>query len=96
MGDSLIDIAAKKMVDHSTSIYDSHKERSAMRCEAGDAAALCDAVGRWIGEQHKKHGGGVTKRGLELQAIAKLCGDEIWKMRNLVKHPHTTNAEDGR
>lgn len=87
MSDTIIDEAAKKMAEHSMSVYDTGKERSALRCEAGDAAHLCDAVARWIGEQHRVRGGRISKRGQELQAIAKLCGDEIWKMRDLIKHP---------
>ena len=57
-----------------------------MRCALGDAAALCDAMARDIAAENRGRGGAgaVTKLGLELEAIAKRCGDAIWSMRDNV------------
>lgn len=85
MSESVIAAKAKRFVELSMNTYTSHSERAALRCSAGDASGLCDVISRWIGEQHRKKGGGITARGRELQAIAKLCGDEIWKMREMIR-----------
>ena len=69
--------------------YKTHGERAALRCALGDAAALCDGLAREIAAENTVRGAGrtVTKRGLALEAIAKRCGDAIWKMRESVTMP---------
>jgi hypothetical protein len=67
--------AADRVLEMGTRIYTSRAERAAMRGGMGDAAGLCDAIAR-------------AQSSKELEAVAKLCGDEIWKMRNRVQVPH--------
>jgi hypothetical protein len=71
--------------------YRTPGERAALRCALGDAAALCDGLARQIAAENRGRGGkgAVTKRGLELEAIAKRCGDAIWAMREKIDVPRT-------
>jgi hypothetical protein len=69
--------------------YKTARERAALRCALGDAAALCDGIAREIAAENRgrKGKGSVTKLGLQLEAIAKRCGDEIWAMRERIDVP---------
>lgn len=62
-------------------------ERAAMRSGMGDAAALCDVLERIVLEVNLDYRGKPTKRGRELAAVAKRCGDAIWQMREQVSVP---------
>jgi len=75
--------------------YKTPRERAALRCALGDAAALCDGLAREIAAENKGRGGkgAVTKRGLELEAIAKRCGDAIWAMREKINVPQPRTPE---
>jgi hypothetical protein len=89
---------AAKLSASSCSIYTSREERVALRCALGDAAALCDALARDIAAENRGHGGKgpVTKLGLQLEAIAKRCGDAIWEMRDNVEVPPLPPAGEVR
>jgi hypothetical protein len=75
--------AIAKILPSTLRIYRTHAERVAIRCALGDAAALCDYLAGQIAIANRGRGGkgAVTKRGAELEAIAKRCGDAIWQMR---------------
>lgn len=79
-----IDTVARHMVDAAKVTYREHAERAALRCGTGDAAGLCDAIARFLMQQHRTKRGHLSVRGQELAQIAKMCGDEIWKMRDLI------------
>lgn len=85
-----------KLMASSTSIYREPEQRVGLRCGLGDAAALCDALEQAILEESRGHNGKgpPTKRGRELAAIDKRCGDEIWAMRNMVKVNDCTASPD--
>jgi hypothetical protein len=72
--------------------YKTAGERAALRCALGDAAAICDGLARVIAAENRGRGGkgAVTKRGLELEAVAKRCGDAIWAMREKIDVPQHT------
>lgn len=72
---------------HAMSAYSTSEGRAALRCALGDAAALCDGIARDIAAENRGRGGkgAVTKCGLELEAIAKRCGDAIWAMREKIE-----------
>jgi hypothetical protein len=80
------DKAAALWMQRAMQTYRTRGERAAMRCVIGDAAGLCDAIARAIEIENKgNHGkGATTKRGREMAAVAKRCGDAIWDMRKLV------------
>ena len=69
--------------------YKTAGERAALRCALGDAASICDGLARVIAAENRGRGGkgAVTKRGLELEAVAKRCGDAIWAMREKIDVP---------
>ncbi len=69
--------------------YQTRDERAALRCGMSDAVALCDALAREIAAENRGRNGkgAVTKRGLELEAIAKRCADAIWAMREKINVP---------
>lgn len=71
--------------------YKTPGERAALRCALGDAASICDGLARVIAAESRGRGGkgAVTKRGLELEAVAKRCGDAIWAMRERIDVPHS-------
>jgi len=75
-----------RMVELSKKTYTEDGERAALRCALGDAAAMCDGIARDIAAENTMRGAGrtVTKRGLELEAVAKRCGDAIWAMREKI------------
>ena len=75
-----------RMVELSKQTYKERGERAALRCALGDAAAMCDGIARDVAAENTMRGAGrtVTKRGLELEAIAKQCGDAIWAMREKI------------
>lgn len=77
----------EKMLNVALDSYKSPRERAAMRSALGDAAALCDGLSRDIAAENRGRNGkgAVTKRGLELEAIAKRCGDAIWAMREKIE-----------
>jgi hypothetical protein len=90
---------ADDLAKSSQAVYQAHSERAALRCALGDAAALCDGLSRDIAAENRGYGGKgpVTKRGLELEAIAKRCADAIWAMREkigLAKTYDRDNASD--
>jgi hypothetical protein len=59
--------AEQRILKIALNIYQSPKERAALRGGLGDATALCDVIAKSL----------PTKDA----AIAKLCGDAIWAMR---------------
>ncbi len=73
----------------SLTTYTSRTERAALRSALGDAAGLCDWIARDIVQEHRgNHGkGATTKRGRELEAVAKRCADAIWALRDHIKVP---------
>lgn len=80
------EFAAQKMAATSQGIYREPPERAALRCALGDAAHLCDALARDIenlGRRRKT----VNKKHQEMAAVARRCGDAIWKMRDLIEVP---------
>ena len=81
---TLVDV--DRMVELSKQTYTEFGERAALRCALGDAAAMCDGLARDIAAENTIRGAGktVTKRGLELEAVAKRCGDAIWAMREKI------------
>ena len=69
--------------------YKTHGERAALRCALGDAAAVCDGIAREVAAENTIRGAGrtVTKRGQELEAIAKRCADAVWALRESIRMP---------
>lgn len=67
--------AAKRILEMGLRCYPGREQRAAMRGGLGDAAALCDAIAK-------------AQPSKETEAVAKLCGDEIWRLRNCVQVPH--------
>lgn len=76
----------ERIMAFSLSAYPTLEHRAAMRGALGDAAGLCDALARDIAAENSSRGR-VTKRGQQLEAIAKRCGDAIWAMREKVHVP---------
>ena len=78
--------------------YKTDRERAALRCALGDAAALCDGLAREIAAENRGRDGkgAVTHLGLKLEEIAKRCADEIWAMREKIvndsRHGQTTRT----
>lgn len=58
--------------------------RAAMRCGLSDASAICDILERDFLAEYTTKSGYIKKRGRELAAIAKRCGDQIWAYRESV------------
>lgn len=86
----IIENPKSRMLNVALDTYKTAGERAAMRSAFGDAAALCDGLAREIAAANRGRNGkgAVTKLGLQLEAIAKQCGDEIWKMRDQITvHP---------
>jgi hypothetical protein len=73
----------EKILPTTLATYRTRAERVAIRCALGDAAALCDCIAGQIAIANRGRGGkgAVTKRGSELEAMAKRCADAIWQMR---------------
>ena len=67
--------AEKHILEIARRCYPSREQRAAVRGGLGDAAALCDAIAK------------VQKTKAE-EAVAKLCADAIWEMRNKLQVPH--------
>ena len=81
-----LEAVAEKLTRWAMDNYKPRRERAALRCALGDAAALCDELSDAIKAENKgNHGkGAITKQGHDRAAIAKRCGDAIWEMRDLV------------
>jgi len=77
----------ERIMRWSLNSYRTREHRAAMRGALGDAAVLCDALARDIAAENSSRGR-QTKRGQQLEAIAKRCGDAIWAMREKVSVPH--------
>ena len=75
---------SESLITSSMRTYVKRKERAAMRCGLGDAAALCDAIARDLLAENGLSRGQSTKLGQQLATIAKRCGDAIWAMREKV------------
>ena len=65
--------AEESILEMARRCYPSRAERAAVRGGLGDAAGLCDAIAKTLPEKEA--------------AVAKLCGDAIWKMRNELQVP---------
>lgn len=72
--------------------YRVREERSALRCALGDATAICDILTKIIEDEHRVRGKRISKRGQEMAAVAKRCGDAIWATRELI---HFESAHNG-
>lgn len=66
--------------------YADHGQRVAMRGALGDAAALCDVMSSEIVSQNTRRGR-INKRTAAAAAAFKRCGDEIFRMRDLINGP---------
>jgi uncharacterized membrane protein len=82
MADDPVEQIAARLVAVSIRVHPARDARVGMRSGMLDAAALCDALAKVIENEHRGRGGKVRKRGVELAAIAKRCGDAIEKMRD--------------
>ena len=84
-----IEVIRVQQAQAAMKIYQTHGERSAMRCVLGDAAALLDALARDIAAENRGRNGkgAVTKLGLQLEEIAKRCADQVWLLREEITHP---------
>ena len=78
----MLEHTMKKLTDAAQKTYKTRKERAAMRCALGDAAALCDAISGAVETTFQNKRGYIRKEGRVLAAQAKQCGDLIWKMRD--------------
>lgn len=84
--DKTPDEAAESLAARSCQTYREHRERAALRCALGDAAALCDALARAIEKDHRTRNGKgpVSKLGKLRASVAKACGDQIFAMRDRI------------
>lgn len=74
---------------HVESLHPTPRERVSVRSGMDSAVHLCDALAEEILADNLDRRGNAqpTKRGQELAAIAKLCGDAIWAMRATITIP---------
>jgi hypothetical protein len=69
-------------VDHQREFHCAPSARAAIRSALFDAAHLCDIIADDIRDENPR-----GKRGHELAAIAKRCGDALWAMRDDYAEP---------
>lgn len=77
-------LVKEKIIAVGMRIYRSRTERAALRGGMADAAAICDVIEQQIKNEHRIRGGRISKRGLELAAVAKRCGDEIHELMKTI------------
>ena len=78
-----------RLAQASCSTHHERIARAAMRCGLSDAAVICDTLAEQLLREHVGRNGRTTKLGQALAAMAKLCGDEIWKYREKIHVPGT-------
>ena len=64
--------------------YTTERERAAYRAGMSSAAAICDRIAEEAEDSNTSRKR-LTNVGAALVAIAKQCGDEIWKARETIK-----------
>lgn len=89
MGERNAAQAMDVLAEYAMRTYRTPEERAALRCALSDAASLCDTLTKDIAAENRgNHGrGATTKRGRELAAVAKRCGDTIWALRDKITVP---------
>lgn len=75
-----------KLLAVSLDIYQTSRERAAMRCALSDATALLDSIANEIREANRAKGTSkhITKQGHQWAAIAERCANAIWAMRERI------------